>query len=137
MAELISHLQELVEAAVGRLDGVSRRRVLASDGWFAGGSLFALVSRKARVIVKLPDASAQDEALALDGAAMWQIGKKAPMRAWIQLPESFHDDEEALAAWLRRAWTLNRAAPPRPKRAPPRSRTRASPKRRRRPWMKE
>jgi len=31
VAELIAHLQELVQSIVGDLSGVSRRRVLASD----------------------------------------------------------------------------------------------------------
>jgi TfoX/Sxy family transcriptional regulator of competence genes len=132
VAELIAHLQDVVQSLVGGLRGVSRRRVLASDGWFVGGALFTLVSRQARIVVKVPDGGVQDELLALDGAQMWQIGKKAPMRAWIQLPEALHDDEEALKAWLERAWTLNSAGPPRPskRRAPsrtrPRTRTRAS-----------
>ena len=103
---LVVHLQELLQAIVDRLKGVSRRRVLASDGWFVNGKLFALVSRQARVVVRLPDVAAQDELLAVDGAEPWQIGNKAPMRGWIQLPEAFHDDEESLALWLNRAWAL-------------------------------
>jgi TfoX/Sxy family transcriptional regulator of competence genes len=132
VAELIAHLQDVVQSLVGGLKGVSRRRVLASDGWFVGGALFTLVNRQARIVVKVPEVSVQDELLALDGAQMWQIGKKAPMRGWIQLPEEFHDDEPALKQWLERAWTLNSAGRRRPSkpRAPtrtrPRSRTRAS-----------
>jgi len=101
-----------VQRSVDGLRGVTRRRVLASDGWFAGGKLFALVSRQARIVVKVAVPATQDELLALDGAQMWQIGKKAPMRGWIQLPEAFHDDDEALQRWIARAFTeVQQAAP--------------------------
>jgi TfoX/Sxy family transcriptional regulator of competence genes len=106
MSELIAHLQELVQEAVAPLAGVTRRRVLRSDGWFVRGSLFTLVNRDARIVVRLDDLAAQDEAHALAGAAGWAIGKKKPMRAWVLLPETFHDDPEAIAGWVKRAWEL-------------------------------
>ena len=84
----------------------------------------ALVSRDARIVVKLPDRQAQDALLALAGAECWSIGKKAPMRAWIQLPESMHDDLEALEAWLRRAVAGAATRERRPKARSPRRRSR-------------
>ncbi len=116
----IAATQDLVQRAVDRLDGVERRKVLASEAWFTRGSLFALVSRPGRIVVRLPDEGAQDELLALEGAAMWRIGKKAPMRAWLELPESMHGDRKALAAWLKRAWSLAPTAKPKPKPKPKR-----------------
>lgn len=47
----------------------------------------------------------------LPGAEPWQIKNRAPMRGWIQLPESMHDDEQALAAWLKRGAQLAAALP--------------------------
>jgi TfoX/Sxy family transcriptional regulator of competence genes len=67
-----------------------------------------LVSRQGRIIVKLPDEEAQRELLALEGAEPWRFGRRAPPRGWLQLPESFHDDPEALERWLRRARSLGR-----------------------------
>jgi TfoX/Sxy family transcriptional regulator of competence genes len=99
-------LREKVQRAVDKLEGVERRKVLASDAWFTRGSLFTLVSRDARVVVRLDDAAAQDELLAIPGASMWRIGKKAPMRSWLELPEAMPDDRKLLAAWLKRAWSL-------------------------------
>ncbi len=87
-----------------------RRKVLASDGWFKGGKLFTLVTKQGRIVVRLPDESAQDELLSLDGTSEWKIGKKAPMRSWLQLPERFHDDTAALTTWLKRAWALTPGA---------------------------
>src|SRR5262249_52949761 len=88
------------------LAGVELRKVLSSEAWFTRGSLFALVSRDARVVVRLADATAQDELLAVEGARPWKIGAKAPMRAWIETPEPMTTDRKALAQWVKRAWTL-------------------------------
>jgi TfoX/Sxy family transcriptional regulator of competence genes len=99
-------LREVVQRVVDKLDGVERRKVLGSDAWFTRGSLFTLVSRQAKIVVRLADEAAQDELLAIPGAALWRIGKKAPMRSWLELPEAMHDDKKALAAWLKRAWAL-------------------------------
>ena len=63
------------------------------------------------------DPAAQDELLAVPGAAGWQIGSKAPMRGWLMVPESKHEDTRFLKTWLERAWTLTKTAPPAKKRA--------------------
>jgi TfoX/Sxy family transcriptional regulator of competence genes len=85
--------------------------MLVSIGWTVNDRVFALVSRQARVIVRLPDESAQRELLAIEGAGPWKFGTRAPPRGWLQLPESMHDDREALETWLHRAWQLGRDAP--------------------------
>lgn len=114
-SSLVLHLRELVHAGAGALEGVVRRPALGNDGWFVNDRLFALVSRQARIVVKVPDAATQKELLAL-GAEPWRIGKKAPMAAWLQLPEVMHDDETALDGCLERSWSLVRAAPaPKPR----------------------
>lgn len=105
-SSLIGYLQDQVQQAVTSLPGVTRRRALRSDGWFVRGSMFTLVNRQARIVVRLDDPAAQAEAHALAGAEGWRIGKKAPMRAWVLLPEDFHDDPKAIAVWVRRAYAL-------------------------------
>jgi TfoX/Sxy family transcriptional regulator of competence genes len=108
---LIPHLQEQVQAAVESLPGVARRRVLASDGWFVNDKLFTLVTRQARIVVRLLDQAAQDELLAIEGAGQWKIKNRKPMKDWLLLPESMHDDASAIESWVARAWQVVRSAP--------------------------
>lgn len=106
---LVPHLQEQVQSAVATLSGVVRRRVLASDGWFVNDKLFTLVTRQARIVVRLPDDSAREALLALDGAGYWRIKNRKPMKDWLQLPEAMHDDADAIAEWVARAWSVVRS----------------------------
>lgn len=101
---MIPHLQELVQEAVDGLSGVERRKALVSDAWFVRGKMFALVTRQARVVVRLTQPAAQAELLA-GGASNWKIKNRKPMRDWLQLPEELHDDAEGIALWIKRAWT--------------------------------
>lgn len=122
---LIEHLQDLVQEALDGCAGITRKRMLVSQGWMVGGKTFALVNREGRIVVRFDDPAVQDELLALDGAAGWQFGKKPPMRSWLLLPESLHDDSAAVAFWLRRAWAQpapagkKKTAAPRATRRPP------------------
>jgi hypothetical protein len=100
-----------VQAAADSLSGVVRRRVLASDGWFVNDKLFTLVNRQARIVVRLLDEAAQVELLALEGAGHWKLKNRKPMKDWLLLPESMHDDASAIEAWVRRAWQIVRSAP--------------------------
>ncbi len=113
----IAALRDVVAREVTRLDDVEVRKVMSSEGWFTRGSLFALVSRQARIVVRLSDEEAQDELLAIAGASPWRIGDKAPMRAWIELPPSMHADRKALGKWLKRAWALAPTAKPKTKKS--------------------
>ena len=108
---LIRHLQDLVQEIVASYAHLTRRKMLVSDGWFVADKAFALVSRDARIVLRVPDPAVQDELLSLPGAEPWQIKNRAPMRGWIQLPESMHDDEQALSVWLKRAAQLAAALP--------------------------
>jgi TfoX/Sxy family transcriptional regulator of competence genes len=108
---LILHLQDLVQGIVASYADLTRRKMLVSDGWFVADKAFALVSRDARIVLRIPDPAVQDELLSLPGANAWQIANRAPMRGWIQLPESLHDDEQALRVWLQRAAQLAAALP--------------------------
>ncbi|HKA87474.1 MAG TPA: hypothetical protein VKE22_07400 [Haliangiales bacterium] len=112
----IATLRDLVAKIVTKLDGVELRPILRSEGWFTRGSLFVLVSRQGRIVVRLPTEEAQDDLLALPGASPWRIGNKPPMRAWIELPAAMHSDRKALGGWLRRAWELAPAAKAKKKR---------------------
>jgi 3-methyladenine DNA glycosylase AlkD/TfoX/Sxy family transcriptional regulator of competence genes len=100
-------LDEQVSAAVRPLAGVGRRKMLVSFGFTVHDRVFALVSRQSRIVVRAPDAEVRAELLKL-GATPWKFSKRAAPRDWLQLPETMHDDSEALAIWLRRAWELGR-----------------------------
>lgn len=106
----VGPLRDAIQRLTARFAGVERRKVLQSDGWFANDRLFATVSRDARVVVRLPDAAAQDDLLAIAGTEMWRIGKKPPMRAWLMLPKAMHADDKAMSTWLRRAFALTSPA---------------------------
>jgi TfoX/Sxy family transcriptional regulator of competence genes len=107
---LIAHLQETIADIVNEFGAVERRRMLRSDGWFVKGKAFTLVSRQGRIIVRLSDPAAQDQLLALPGAAPWQIRNKSPMRGWPMVPESMHEAPQALQFWLKRAYELTGVA---------------------------
>ena len=132
---LIAYLQDLVEEAVAELPLVTRRKLLASDGWFAAGRLFALVNRQGRVVVRLPGVEDQDALLAVPGTAPWQIGEKKPMRGWLMLPEGMPDEGAGLRRWLGRAYQAAREAgaeaPAKRRRAPRKARPARKPGRRR------
>lgn len=119
----IDFLRELLDTATARLDGVEGRRAFGSFGYYVDGRMFALAyGRGERIGVKLPEATAFAEAMALPEAGPW-APHGAPMTWWVLLPADLHDDARALARWVERAHALVRAAsdevlsPPRARRA--------------------
>jgi TfoX/Sxy family transcriptional regulator of competence genes len=79
------------------------------NGYMMGG----LFGRSALVRLSEPD---QKEALALDGAEPFDpMGKGAPMKDTILLPETIMDEPEELEGWLRRALEYTASLPPKKK----------------------
>jgi TfoX/Sxy family transcriptional regulator of competence genes len=110
------HLYDLLEEAAGPLPAVSHKRMFGCDALFAEGNIFGLIWKEGRIGVRLPDAAAYDELLAIPNAKPWSIDKLAkPMSHWVLVPESFHDDMPSLARWVTRAHAMAAAAGPRPK----------------------
>jgi TfoX/Sxy family transcriptional regulator of competence genes len=86
--------------AVSGLRSVTDFRMFGCRCLRADGKIFALVWKEGRIALKLPVSAA---ALVREpGARPWTIGRKK-MGAWVLVPESFHDDADALASWARRA----------------------------------
>lgn len=116
---LSAHLTELLERATEGLDGVTRKRMFGSEGFFVFGKVFAL-EWDDRLIFKLPDDATSRQFAAL-GAEGWSPTKKSkPMSHWLIAPESFNDDDEATRTWAHKAYQLVKAAqaqakPARPK----------------------
>ncbi len=105
MGTLEQHLKELLDDATADLRGVAVRRMFGCDAFFADGQIFALVWKEGRIGLRLPDAGAFAEVLAMRGGRPWTIGAKK-MSHWAFVPEDFHDDEDALGTWVRKAHQL-------------------------------
>jgi TfoX/Sxy family transcriptional regulator of competence genes len=97
---LIELRARLEEASVGLAD-VTVRKMFGCDAFLASGKIFAVVWRDGRIGLKLPDAQA-NAMRALPGAAPWKVGDMV-MRQWALVPETFHDDSEALVGWVEQA----------------------------------
>jgi DNA transformation protein and related proteins len=88
------------------------RKMFGGHGFFApNGGMFAGIVTDDEIILKLADARAREELVALGGHPWVYEGKgqAMTMREWIVIPQGYYDDAEALAAWARRAHAL---APP-------------------------
>ena len=97
LLELRSHLDDLTAG----LPQVSVRRMFGCDTFLAGGAIFAMVWREGRIGLRLPD-ELLPELRALPGADPWRH-RDMVVRQWVLVPESFHDDTDGLAPWVRKA----------------------------------
>lgn len=131
MNSLLHYLKTLIEDAAAPLPMVHARRMFGCDTLFADGNIFALVWKDGRLGLRLSDAALYEALMALPGAEPWAVadGHK-PMSHWVLVPEAFHDDPPALAAWTARAHALAMAAPRKPK---PEAKSAGKPKTPRRP----
>lgn len=125
---LSEFLKSLLEEASQDLPGVTARRMFGCDALFANLSIYALVWKTGRIGLKFPDPALYGEVMAMSGAEPWAPGGK-PMSGWVLLPESFHDQPEQLATWVRHAHRLAAAAGTG---AAPKSKGKPAPKRERR-----
>lgn len=116
MSEFLKFLHDLLEEAAAPLPGVSHKRMFGCDALFADGTIFGLIWKDGRIGLKVPDAEAYNELMALDGSQPWVAGSKQ-MGSWVLVPESFHDDRAALAVWTRRAHARALATGPKAPRA--------------------
>lgn len=108
---LVEHLVSLLLERTASLDGVGRRKMFGCEAFFRDGTIFALVWKEGRIALKLPDPALFSELRALPGSHPWSPGAMK-MSSWLLVPEDFHDDEERLDLWVRRAWTCAALAPP-------------------------
>jgi predicted acetyltransferase/TfoX/Sxy family transcriptional regulator of competence genes len=104
----LDQLRELLDAAAATLPDVHRRKMFGWPTLFSDRGIFALVSEKERIGVRLPDSAAFAESLAIPGADTWQFEQEPnPIKHWVLLPVSFHHDPELLEQWVRRAYDLS------------------------------
>ena len=144
MRTLLLELRSRLDALTTGLPRVSVRRMFGCDAFLAGGAIFAMVWKEGRIGLRLPD-DLLPELRALPGADPWRH-RDMVVRQWVLVPESFHDDSDGLAPWVRKAHAAaldrgpashrhsNRPAKTRPKArsrktaAPPRPKRRQSSK---------
>lgn len=101
MRTLLLELRSQLESLTGDLPRVTSRRMFGCDAFLASGAIFAMVWREGRIGLRLPDALLP-ELRALPGADPWRH-RDMVVRQWVLVPESFHDDPEGLASWVRKA----------------------------------
>jgi TfoX/Sxy family transcriptional regulator of competence genes len=100
----LDDLRVLLEDATAELPDVTVRKAFGSFGFYARGSIFALAWRGSlRIGVKLPDDAARATLLAERDTSPWAPRGKA-LAGWVLGPARWHDDPDALRAWVRRAW---------------------------------
>jgi TfoX/Sxy family transcriptional regulator of competence genes len=138
MRSLLLELRSRLDDLTTGLPQVSVRRMFGCDAFLAGGAIFAMVWKEGRIGLRLPD-DLLPELRALPGADPWRH-RDMVVRQWVLVPESFHDDSDGLAPWVRKAHAaaLDRGptktgrkpamARPRKTAAPPRRKRRQSSK---------
>jgi TfoX/Sxy family transcriptional regulator of competence genes len=101
MRTLLLELRSRLDDLTTGLPQVSVRRMFGCDAFLAGGAIFAMVWREGRIGLRLPD-ELLPELRALPGADPWRH-RDMVVRQWVLVPESFHDDADGLAPWVRKA----------------------------------
>ena len=142
MRTLLLELRSRLDDVTAGLADVTVRRMFGCDAFLAGGAIFAMVWREGRIGLRLPDDHLAD-LRTLPGADPWRH-RDMVVRQWVLVPESFHDDADGLASWVRKAHAAaldrgpaSRKRPHRPaktvrprrKAAAPRSRKKTAPAR--------
>ncbi len=69
------------------------------ESFFRDGSIFGLIWKDDRIGLKLRKPQSFQALVDLPGAEVWKAGTMA-MSHWVLVPESFHDDEDTLKAWI-------------------------------------
>jgi hypothetical protein len=78
--------EELVEGVTDDHPEVSPGKMFARPCLKRGGKLVAGESRDGGLTVKLTDEAAREEALAIDGASLYDPGVGQAMREWVHVP---------------------------------------------------
>ena len=101
MRTLLLELRSRLDDLTAGFPQVTVRRMFGCDAFLAGGAIFAMVWREGRIGLRLPD-DLLPGLRALPGADPWRH-RDMVVRQWVLVPESFHDDPEGLAPWVRKA----------------------------------
>ena len=116
MSSLDEHLKQLVAELSAELPEVTEGRMFGSTGFWANGTIYALVW-DGRVVLRFPDAARAEKAAALPGSDIFDPMKTGKMKIskWVVMPEEFADHPEALVPWLEEAHREAMREPPKKK----------------------
>lgn len=90
--DLQARYDELADDLAARHDDVTLGQMMGMPAIKQGGKMIGGFSRdEGAIVFKLPDAGARDEALALDGAHLFDPsgGRRAPMKEWVVVPSAY------------------------------------------------
>lgn len=115
MSSLNAHLKQLVADLSAELPEVTEKRMFGSDGFWANGTIYALVW-DGRVLLRFPDEARFKAAVALEGSGIFDpMNTGKTMGRWVAMPEDWADDAEALIPWVEEAHREAMREPPKKK----------------------
>lgn len=114
----MEYLRAQIEEAAASLPGVVQKKAFGSDGFFVTvpgaekPTLFAMAFRgDERIAVKLTNREDYDTLMSWPGSRVWTPHGDRVMPNWVLVPESFHDDTDALRPWVKKAYDLAFTSP--------------------------
>jgi TfoX/Sxy family transcriptional regulator of competence genes len=106
---------ELFRSLVPDAPGVTVKPMFANVAAFVNGNMFAGTFGDV-LGVRLPDAGAREELLAVEGAGPYGPAER-PMGGYVAFPEAWRDEPDRIREWIGRALELVAAMPPKAPRA--------------------
>jgi TfoX/Sxy family transcriptional regulator of competence genes len=101
----IEQLEELLNSATTKLKNIESKKMFGCHAAWIKGNVFALVWKKGRLAVKLPDETTFNKLMGEKGAAPWKIGPKT-MGHWVFVPKTFHKNARSINTWVKKASEL-------------------------------
>jgi TfoX/Sxy family transcriptional regulator of competence genes len=99
----ISQLEEILTGASSHLKHLTSKKMFGCHALWADGNVFALVWKKGRIGVKLPQEKTYNSLMKIDGAEPWKAGAMT-MSHWVLVPETFHKKPATLKKWAETAY---------------------------------
>lgn len=101
----ITELETLLNESAQNFPKITSKKMFGCHALWADGNVFALVWKKGRIGVKLPDTAKYDALMKITGADPWKAGAMQ-MSHWVLVPQTFHSKKAELKKWLTSAHTL-------------------------------
>jgi TfoX/Sxy family transcriptional regulator of competence genes len=90
---------------------VEEKKMFGGLAFLLGGHMSVSASGQGGLLVRVAPADS-DSLLAEPGAALMQMGNRAPMDGWIRVAPEMLDDDAVLARWVERGVAYARSLPP-------------------------
>lgn len=98
----LAPLRALVEDLSKSLPQVTSKKMFGCDGFFAAGTIYALIWKNGRIGVKILEPKMYEELMSMEGSEPSKVGSKV-MSRWVLVPPAMHDNRRALRTWVQRA----------------------------------